>query len=248
MKKENIQTRNRKQNIRRKDKDLGLQFASFFLKSQNSISDQANHYLSSSASSTTSESNTTASHQPAQQLSYPAQQYTTSFNPNSFTQSQSQYLPPMTTQSQYSQQFSNYQPQATNEQTNFQNLAFQSLPSVFNQSYLPASNSSTDLLSVRNVAAVAAAVASAVQRDNGSNSGHVTTSPMSSSLSSSSASPSSHVSASPDSNGSMKKHLSMLHQHNYHHQFMNLSAGSSGVVTGGSENGPAKDFEQISCY
>ena len=42
MKKENIQTRNRKQNIRRKDKDLNLQFASFLLKTTNQQSEANN--------------------------------------------------------------------------------------------------------------------------------------------------------------------------------------------------------------
>ena len=49
MKKENIQTRNRKQNVRRKEKDLDLEFVSVFLKSNQQINEASSGYVSATA-------------------------------------------------------------------------------------------------------------------------------------------------------------------------------------------------------
>lgn len=261
MKKENIQTRNRKQNVRRKDKDLSLQFASFLLKSTNqqqteqNINTQLNNNYSSLSSSSSTSSTSSNS------------QYLNPYTSNKFDFGMAYQQQP---QHQLQSNQFNLQQHNIYNQNQSPNMPTQDFNAFqpFTNSYLP-HHSTENILSARSVVAVAAAATAAtLAAVNSSNSQFLasTTSPssISSNSSSSSASPLS-TSISPNnfnsSNNLVKKapHVH-LHHHHHHHAtsaFINLTANSSSNNTNSANVSVAntttntnsnRDFDQISCY
>lgn len=270
MKKENIQTRNRKQNIRRKsDKDnLGLQFASFFLKNQQQqgqqLSEPTSQFSCSSSNSSTSSNLSGANPMAAYSL--------TNANPNQYNFNyQQQHQSHHQQTSQLQQQQSHQQVQNFQQAQHFQQYQAPMYAGHYNYSHnhlnqhqqqhtSPVEYMSNSVFNPSNgysVAAVAAAAAAAVASRNEPSSA---TSPISSGVSSSSASPSSHSSSSSP-NSVKKGHFNVvLHQHQNSSQHsqnpftINLSSASTNSNNSSPNNSTSnvteapRDFEQIACY
>lgn len=264
MKKENIQTRNRKQNLKRKDKELGMQFASFITKSSSSqqLNEATNNYLSNIGQAT---SNITSSHNSA----IPSSAYFQNAQFN-FNLSFEPKFQPHSTQLSTKYPIPNYHNQrnifpSASEQKNSTSdfylppfSSFQNFP-VFNDhsrsNYLPHSvvPSEGSLLSASGVAAVAAAAAAAAV--NSASSQLINSSNQYNSESSSCSSPNS-----PQFNYSIKKphlpnkihyqHHSNHHLHSQSAACVNLSSNSNKFSNLNHQNSTVnmRDFEQIPCY
>ena len=265
MKKENIQTRNRKQNLKRKDKDLGMQFASFIIKSSNSqqLNEATNNYLTN-PSPASAPSNISSSNNATIPNSAYFQNAQFNFNLNiepKFPFHSTQF-PNKLSISNYSNPRNIFHTQDQKHSTSdfyLPNFSpFQNFP-VFNEqsrsNYLPHSVVSSDgsLLSASGVAAVAAAAAAAATA--AVNSSNQFNSTSFSDSSSSSVSP-----ISPQVNYSNKKQPINNQIHYQHHQnhhlnpssgaYLNLSSSSSKSSNFNNSNAavPNRDFEQIPCY
>lgn len=246
MKKENIQTRNRKQSVRRSKEvkdSVNLQFASFLfnqkpIESQYAASQPTTGQNSTSPLSTTSSSASTF-------MSSNQFEFGFNFNQSAHNQTPSSYQYPA---------YSNQDGQSYQSGQEFC-APFHNLPVFNGHSYMP--HSSVDARSVAAVAAAAAAAATAASlRDTQPFNQSPTQS--SSSTSSNNMSPLSS-SFSPNYLHSKKQSINGQHQH-HHPAFFNLaqtgqshssnnatSSNNTEVNTNGNSS-TGRDYDQVICY